>query len=272
VCCGRPSGAYDERVIEDHPIRSMRGPGRVEPRRPLTDGQVRALLSTAETNILAAVADSGSSWRGRQRRQGVEQDLLLVRLASESGARRGELSALRFDDLQGRVLRIERSVSADQIGPTKSGQPRWLTVGSSTALLWRTLEADWRARVPVDQLGPWVFAADAAHRRRLTVSVLDRRFRRLRDQAGVPGASLHRLRHNVATFLVARGQILQAQARLGHRDAATTLREYAYAVPLTDGDVADAINDHLDTLPTGKDANDPGHLAVRGDPPSSRFS
>jgi len=113
VCCGRPSGAYDERVIEDHPIRSMRGPGRVEPRRPLTDGQVRALLSTAETNILAAVADSGSSWRGRQRRQGVEQDLLLVRLASESGARRGELSALRFDDLQGRVLRIERSVSAE---------------------------------------------------------------------------------------------------------------------------------------------------------------
>jgi len=168
---------------------------------------------------------------------------------------------LRFDDLQGRVLRIERSVSADQIGPTKSGQPRSLTVGTSTALLWRTLEADWRARVPADQLGPWVFAADAAHRRRLTVSVLDRRFRRLRDQAGVPGASLHRFRHNVATFLVARGQILQAQARLGHRDAATTLREYAYAVPLTDGDVADAINDHLDTWPTRKDANDPDHLA-----------
>lgn len=76
---------------------------------------------------------------------------------------------------------------------------------------------------------------------------------------GVPGASLHRLRHNVATFLVARGQILQAQARLGHRDAATTLREYAYAVPLTDGNVADAINDDLDTWPAGNDANEPGH-------------
>jgi len=75
----------------------------------------------------------------------------------------------------------------------------------------------------------------------------------------VPAASLHRLRHNVATFLVARGQILQAQARLGHRDAATTLREYAYAVPLTDGNVADAINDHLDTWPPGNDANEPGH-------------
>jgi len=39
-----------------------------------------------------------------------------------------------------------------------------------------------------------------------------------------------------------------AQARLGHADAATTLREYAHALPLTDHPVADAINTHLDTV------------------------
>jgi integrase len=50
----------------------------------------------------------------------------------------------------------------------------------------------------------------------------------------------------VATFLVPPGQVLQAQARLGHADAATTLRAYAYALPLTDAPVADAINEHLD--------------------------
>lgn len=61
--------------------------------------------------------------------------------------------------------------------------------------------------------------------------------------------SLHRLRHSVATFLVGQGKILQAQARLGHADAATTLREYAYALPLTDQAVAQAINDHLDSFP-----------------------
>jgi integrase len=48
----------------------------------------------------------------------------------------------------------------------------------------------------------------------------------------------------VATFLVARGQILQAQHRLGHADAATTLREYAHALPDTDTAVADAIDSH----------------------------
>lgn len=33
--------------------------------------------------------------------------------------------------------------------------------------------------------------------------------------------------------------------RLGHRDAATTLREYAYDLPLSAGRADDAINDHL---------------------------
>ena len=55
----------------------------------------------------------------------------------------------------------------------------------------------------------------------------------------------------MATFLVARGEILQAQSRLGHADAATTLREYAYALPLTDQSVADALDRHLERSPDG---------------------
>lgn len=54
--------------------------------------------------------------------------------------------------------------------------------------------------------------------------------------------TLHRLRHTVATLLVGRGDLLQAQQRLGHRDASTTLRIYAHAVPLTDADVAEALD------------------------------
>jgi integrase len=72
----------------------------------------------------------------------------------------------------------------------------------------------------------------------------------------VRDATLHRLRHNVATFLVSRGEILQAQARLGHADAATTLREYAYALPLTDQNAADAIDHHLDHLEPRPNAQD----------------
>ena len=56
--------------------------------------------------------------------------------------------------------------------------------------------------------------------------------------AGHPDVTLHRLRHTVATTLVSQGDILQAQYRLGHRDAATTLRIYSHVLPLTDRDAA----------------------------------
>lgn len=242
--------AYDERIIDHHPIRNMRGPGRVEPRRPLTDSDLRSVLWTAEANVLAAMASDDGRPRSNERRRFAEQDLLLVRLAADSGARRRELAALRFADLDGRLLRIERSLSAELLSTTKSSRARTLTLGSSTARLWMKLEAEWRQRAAPEPLGEWVFAADIGHRQRRSACVLGHRVARLRDEAGASGATLHRLRHNVATFLVARGQILQAQARLGHADAATTLREYAYALPLSDGSIADAINDHLDLPPT----------------------
>jgi predicted nucleic acid-binding protein len=60
---------------------------------------------------------------------------------------------------------------------------------------------------------------DVAHNQWCTASMLGRRFALLRDQTGAHGATLHRLRHTVATFLAARGQILRAQARLGDTSA-----------------------------------------------------
>ncbi len=63
---------------------------------------------------------------------------------------------------------------------------------------------------------PWVFASDDAHHQRVGAGVLDQRFRRVRTEAGID-ALLHRLRHSLATFLLGRGELLQAQARLRHR-------------------------------------------------------
>jgi integrase len=252
--------AYDERIIDHHPIRHMAGPSRPEPRRPLTDSEVARLLCTAETRVLEAVANDDGSTRARARRHRSDQDLLLARLAADAGARRGELAALQLSDLDGRVLHILRAESAGTITSRKSDRSLTLTLGATTARLWQTLATEWAQREAPAPLGPWLFCSDAAHHRRLTAGALGHRFAGLRDDAGVAGAGLHRLRHNVATFLVARGEILQAQARLGHRDAATTLREYAYALPLTDTDVADALDGHLDRLPfTDHDAPAPRH-------------
>jgi Phage integrase family len=68
------------------------------------------------------------------------------------------------------------------------------------------------------------------------------RAEQLAADAGHPDVTLHRLRHTVATTLVSRGDILGAQHRLGHRDASTTLRIYAHALPLTDTDAADTVD------------------------------
>lgn len=72
-----------------------------------------------------------------------EQVRLLVRLAADSGARRGELAALKFSDLDGRVLTIERGVSAEQIGPSNTKRTRRLTLGRTAVELWRASEQKW---------------------------------------------------------------------------------------------------------------------------------
>lgn len=238
--------AHDERIIDHHPIRAMRGPTRPAPRRPLSDGEVTRLLRHASAAALEAVANDTGSPSSSARRHRAQLDVLLVRLAADSGARLGELTALQFTDLKDRTLQIQRAVSAEVVTLPKSGHPRALTLGTSTVRLWQAIAMDARRRADHDSLGTWLFSSDLSHRHRLTAGAIGHRFARLRAAAGVPDASLHRLRHSVATFLVGRGEILQAQARLGHADASTTLREYAYALPLSDAVVADAIDRHLD--------------------------
>jgi len=147
-----------------------------------------------------------------------------VRLVADSGARRGELAALKSSDLDGRVLTIERGVSAEQIGPTKTKRTRRLTLGRTTAELWRASEQTWRGRGVGVPFGERVFSPDIDHQRRLTASGMGHWFAELCTEADLVGVSLHHLRHSMATFLVGRGELLRAQHRLGHRDASTTLR------------------------------------------------
>ena len=191
---------YDQRVIDAHPLRFFRGPGRCPPRRPLSDEDVRRLLRTATQRWFEAAATSEPAGRtGLVRHHRAELDLLMVRLAADSGARRGELAALRVDDLDGRVLRIERAMSGGEISPPTSGHSRWLTLGAHTPTLWHDAVGSWRQR-EAGRLGPWMFSSDLAHRHRLGAEVLGHRFGAIRDQAGVTDATLHRLRHSVATF------------------------------------------------------------------------
>jgi integrase len=150
------------------------------------------------------------------------------------------------------VLTIERNLSLEVLGPTKTGRTRRMTIGTTTAEMIRTHFEAWERRAGAEVVhGDWVFAPDF---RRLTFAradLLSHRFSRLREAAELPDAALHRFRHSVATHLVADGKLLKAQARLGHRDPATTLRHYAHATPLDDLDIADEIDEMLNEYGVG---------------------
>ena len=181
-----------ERVIDVNPLSGMRGPQRPGTRLHLGSDEVLRLLDTADVLVACAVS------RGAERRHKAEQIRLLVRLAADSGARRGELVALRFDDLDGRVLTIERGVSADVLGPTKTGRTRRLTLGRQTAELWRSSAQTWEDRLSgATALGPWLCSPERTHQTRLTAGALGHWFADLARRAEVPGATLHRLRHSV---------------------------------------------------------------------------
>ena len=138
-----------------------------------------------------------------------EQALLLVRVAADSGARRGELAVLRHRDVDGRVLTIQRGVSHGVVGSTKSNRSRRLTLGATTVALIESHWASWAERgpAPVDD---WSFAPTPARATFTTADALSHKFRRLGVAAGVERPALHRLRHAVATHLVGNGQLLQA--------------------------------------------------------------
>jgi integrase len=181
--------------------------------------------------------------RARQRVLDVflaEQNALLVRLAADSGARRGELTALQTSDLQGRVLSISRASQDGIIGPVKNHLNGRLTLTVSTTNYWTQHVRDWADYQDEGSAGTQgLFRSTPSGRRPLLPNGLGQRFEKLARAAELPDATLQRLRHTVGTYLVAQGKILQACARLRHRDVATTLRIYAHALPLDDKDVAD---------------------------------
>jgi len=113
------SWAAGEGILRSNPLAGMRGPARPEPRMHHNPTEVRALLAAAQA-ITNAAADGLATEPGSLQLQrglfAAEQTLVLVRLAADSAARRGELAALRLGDLDGRILTIERGLSDGVIG------------------------------------------------------------------------------------------------------------------------------------------------------------
>lgn len=181
---------------------------------------------------------------------------LFIHLAAATGARRGELVGLRWDDLAGAEVQIRRSVVRGDDGAVhvrpypKSKKPRTVTVDPATV----ALLGGHRRRCAADALAcgvgfgadAFVFAAEPDGRDPWAPDRATKTWGRARRRLGLDRVRLHDLRHFVATRLLDAGYApADVAARLGHANAAITQRIYAHAIPARDAEMAGTLAELL---------------------------
>jgi integrase len=179
-------------------------------------------------------------------------------LALDSGARRGELAAMQWSDvdLQAGRLTIRRTLlkggRTPVFGETKTKTTRTIDLATETverlkAQKRQQAEIKLRNRRHYHDLG-LVFAKEWGdlHNRAdslglpLQVNTIgDREFARLIKAAGVRRIKFHGLRHTVATLMLSAGIPAHVvQRRLGHSKIEMTLGIYAHVLPSMQQDAA----------------------------------
>jgi integrase len=184
-----------------------------------------------------------------------------LRLAAVTGARRGELCAIRWRDFDKKgTLTIKHSIvdgRNDELieKGTKTHASRKVVID---ALTMRVVDSQReRGEERSKECGKrfsrnnFVFASSLDgsvpwRPHRVTLA-----FKRLCGELGIIGVRLHDLRHFTATQMLASGIPVKTVAgRLGHANAATTLNVYAHALESSDAEAAhllgSILNDHGD--------------------------
>jgi integrase len=202
VVSGALEGLVKAEQLKDNPASRVRKPKIPEnPHRVLTASEVAALRKVAKGQILAFVV-----------------------FALRTGARRAEITALRWRDvdLDGRSVRINRpkvgKVDVIRLHPEVVDELRR-----------HRLEC-----LDVDRVFPPMNGGPKAWRPRGA-------WERLRDECGIEGAVIHSMRHTFATYYLASGGSLRnLQGILGHASIRTTER-YVRMLPDLAGAEVDAL-------------------------------
>jgi len=180
-------------------------------------------------------------------------------LAVVTGARRGELAALRWNsvDLRAATLRVEVNYvvrgGRRRLKGTKTDEDRPLSLDTLTVRMLTDFRAQRAAalapaRLTLDE-DTYLFSPDPACQRPWHPDHFSHAYRALADTVGIE-EPLKNLRHFNATQLLAAGVDLATTAgRLGHSDGgATTLKFYADWIPATDRAAAEQLASGLDQL------------------------
>jgi integrase len=170
-------------------------------------------------------------------------------LAATTGARRGELLALRWCDvdLAAGALCFQRSlVEGDHgpvLAPTKTRRTHRVALDEASKATLSQLYEDAVATLGESfDPGRFVFPRLADGSEPWRPNWVTKSFIRARKAAGLPHFRLHDLRHFMATEMLNDGiAIAVVASRLAHARASTTLNVYAHAVPGGDHDAAERL-------------------------------
>jgi len=182
--------------------------------------------------------------------------LPIAALAIGTGARRGEIAALTWADvdLDAAVLRIERSIEETRAGQrtkapkTAAGRRTISLPAFAVAALRAHRLRQLELRV---QLGVGSLPADAPvfadlDGLALAPHLITNRWRRAIKNRKLPVVSFHSLRHSNASALIAAGlDVVTISRRLGHASPALTLSVYAHLFRNTDHQAAAALDTAL---------------------------
>jgi len=178
---------------------------------------------------------------------------LFVLLSLSLGTRRGELSALKWEniDFEKRTIKVcESRVHANKTviekDPKSEAGNRTITVGSDVMNeLRKAKEAyDEKAKEPwFRDLGFVICKEDGTPYR---PDSLTQKWERFTERNNLPHIKLHGLRHTNATTLIAAGISPKVvQQRLGHADVSITLNTYTHVLPSMDKEAAEKIDNIL---------------------------
>jgi integrase len=183
-----------------------------------------------------------------------------LHVAASTGARRGEVCALRWSnfDPKLRTLTIEHSI-VDLPGglvekDTKTHVSRRMAIDPGTATVFEEQRrcALERAREAGSciSLESFIFSSEPDGLTPWVPGSVTKRFQRLRDSLGYDRMRLHDLRHFTATRLIAAGvPVRTVSGRLGHSNPSTTLSVYAHFVEASDQAAASVMEELLPKAP-----------------------
>lgn len=210
-------------LVQRNAARLARPPRQPEPR-------PRALSADERSRLIAAAQDDPIG--------------PLVLLALSTGLRRGELLALRWEDIEGDRLRVTATMAVGANGGYVRGDPKTRRSRRTVGLPAMARAALERQRV-LTAGSPWVFP-DPVTGQPLHPEAASNAWAALAKRAGLSGVRLHDLRHTAATLALAAGVPVRDVAdSLGHSSPSVTLDIYGHAIPEGPSRVADALDKAL---------------------------